>query len=315
MVKLLFVMSNLEAGGAERSLVELLARLDRSQYRSTLFLLRRSGIHLDKVPAEVHLRCGVEDGKSVRHNLASVASKLILESEGADIIVGAMEGLPSYLAWLAARVRRKPLIGWVRSELDLSLKPLSPWHLRLARIVYPRCQAVVVPSQGSLHSLNRLVRLVPDRLNVIHNLVNPAEVSSLASRPAPSILSPLRSKPFILAVGRLFSAHKGFDVLIRAHAAVQAKQVDHNLVILGEGSDRDALESLARGLGVSGSVFMPGFQRNPFPFFKAATAFAFPARIDGLARVLLEALILGLPVIASRASGPREVLEDGRHGM
>jgi glycosyltransferase involved in cell wall biosynthesis len=231
------------------------------------------------------------------------------------VVVGAMETTSSYFAWLGAVARRKPFVGWVRTDLDLHLQLLPKWHSFLSQMMYPRCNAVVVPSTGSRDSINRIIPIAGDKLKVINNPVNSEEVILLASQESPAWADAILSKPIILGVGRLDLAQKGFDLLIRAHALVRAQNSDHNLLILGEGPDRAALERLAQALGVKGSVFMPGFVRNPFPFFKAAVAFAAPSRIDGFGRVLLEAMILGTPVIASDASGPTEVLQNGKYGI
>ncbi len=102
---------------------------------------------------------------------------------------------------------------------------------------------------------------------------------------------------------------------MRAHAAVRRRGFDHNLVILGEGEDRALLQQLAASLGVEASVFMPGFQRNPFPFFRAAVALAAPSRLDSFGRIFLEAMALGLPIIGSTASGPAEILDHGKYGI
>jgi glycosyltransferase involved in cell wall biosynthesis len=119
----------------------------------------------------------------------------------------------------------------------------------------------------------------------------------------------------VLGIGRLRNAQKGFDLLVRAHAAVRSRGINHDLVILGEGEDRLTLEKLAQSLNVQDSLSMPGFQRNPFPWLQNARALVAPARVDGLGRILLEAIALGVPVIGSPASGPTEVLNYGDFGI
>jgi len=89
-----------------------------------------------------------------------------------------------------------------------------------------------------------------------------------------------------------------------------------NLLILGEGPDRSALEAQARTLGIADRVFLPGFVANPYPYFKHARMFVLSSRYEGLAMVLLEALALAAPVLAMDCpSGPRELLENGRFGV
>jgi glycosyltransferase involved in cell wall biosynthesis len=189
------------------------------------------------------------------------------------------------------------------------------WHRWAARRLYPRCDAVVTPSGGSRRSLQRVTPLTEEKLYVIPNPVDPEDVRAKASQPLSSAHQALLRKPYILGAGWLRVAHKGFDLLVRAHAEVRSRGIDHNLVILGEDEDRELLQQMARSLGVADSVFLPGFQRNPFPFFRAAAALAAPARLDSFGRIYLEAMALGLPVIGSTASGPMEILDSGKYGI
>jgi glycosyltransferase involved in cell wall biosynthesis len=315
MIQPLFVMMDLAGGGAELSLLELLRRLDRKRIAPSLFLLRRSGVHLDRIDAGIDVRFGCEAEDRLRYHLPSILIQAVRPGLRADVIVGAMEGLPTYVAWLVARLLRKPLIAWVRTDLDNHLDFLPGWHRRLARRLYPSCDAVVVPSPGAARSLLRVVQFPPERVRTIHNPVDRSRVRALAIEDPPAALATVLRKPYLLGIGRLNNAQKGFDSLLRAHAAVRGRGIDHRLVILGDGKDRVALEQLAQSLHLRDSLSMPGFQRNPFPWLKNARALVAPARVDGFGRVFLEAIALGVPVIGSPASGPAEILHDGEYGI
>jgi glycosyltransferase involved in cell wall biosynthesis len=315
MIHALFIMSDLGGGGAEISLLELLSRLDRKLLEPSLFLLKRDGVHLDRVRDDVALSWGCEGGSRYRYNLPLILRRAFKQGMQADMIVGAIEGLPSYVAWTVAKALRKPLVGWARTDLDEYLKSQPGWHYHVSRAVFSSCDAVVVPSDGSARSIQRIAEVPAARLHTIHNIVDPSKVVALASESPPEFAVSLRGKPYILGVGRLNNAQKGFDLLLRAHASVRQRGIDHNLVILGEGEDRPTLLQLARSLNVERSLFLPGFFRNPFPLFRAARALAAPARLDGFGRIFLEAMAIGLPVIGSPASGPAEILANGTYGV
>ena len=119
--------------------------------------------------------------------------------------------------------------------------------------------------------------------------------------------------PVVLAVGRL-SEQKAFDVLIQAFSLVRKKR-PARLLILGEGEDRLALEALILKLGIKQDVELMGFVQNPYAFMAHASLFVLPSRWEGLPTVLIEALYLGMPIVATDCpGGSREILRDGALG-
>ena len=108
--------------------------------------------------------------------------------------------------------------------------------------------------------------------------------------------------------GRLI-ADKGHWQLIRAFAEVRRTNHDLRLVILGQGPLEADLRRLCRDLAVQDEVFFPGFQPNPMPWLVKAHLFVLSSLREGLPGSLLEAMALGVPVVATDCrSGPRELL-------
>jgi glycosyltransferase involved in cell wall biosynthesis len=124
----------------------------------------------------------------------------------------------------------------------------------------------------------------------------------------------LREKqgPVIVAAGRL-TPQKDFATLLRAFALLP--DAGAKLVIYGEGPLRSELESLVAGLGLSGRVSLPGFVGDLPAEIAASDLFVLSSRWEGLPGVLLEALAVGTPVVATDCpTGPDEILEGGRWG-
>jgi glycosyltransferase involved in cell wall biosynthesis len=117
----------------------------------------------------------------------------------------------------------------------------------------------------------------------------------------------------ILGVGRL-EAQKDFATMLRAFALVN-EQLPARLMILGEGSQRKILETLAEALGVSDRVVMPGYVSNPYAYMRHSALFVLSSAWEGFPSVLVEAMACGCRVVSSDCpSGPREILENGRWG-
>jgi glycosyltransferase involved in cell wall biosynthesis len=160
----------------------------------------------------------------------------------------------------------------------------------------------------------KVARIIPERLKVIYSAYESTSIIEKSKEQLPDWAIDVIRKPTLIALGRM-SREKGFDVLIRAHAKVLTRGIDHNLVILGSGSLRGELRDLSACLGVSDSVFMPGYVGNPYPLLKNATAFILPSRYEALGGVVIEALSLGTPIVATACGGPSEILTEGENGI
>jgi len=115
----------------------------------------------------------------------------------------------------------------------------------------------------------------------------------------------------LLAVSRL-TEQKGVDVAVRALASLPDDTV---LVVLSEGPERAALETLARELGVDGRLFLLGRVPDVAAWLRRATLLVHPARWEGFGLAVLEAMLAGLPVVASNVSSLPELVVDGETGI
>ena len=116
------------------------------------------------------------------------------------------------------------------------------------------------------------------------------------------------------AVGRL-SAEKGFDVLIRAVAQMLRDALDIDLVIVGEGGERPALEALIVELGCKERVHLVGYQAETSRWYEAMDVFALSSVREGLPNVVLEAMALEVPVVATRVAGVPRLIESEKNGL
>jgi glycosyltransferase involved in cell wall biosynthesis len=184
----------------------------------------------------------------------------------------------------------------------------------LAQWFYPWADAVTAVSEGVAVDLVRAAKLSPSHVQVIYNpIVTPdlqKKSESLLEHPWFRTGEP----PVVLGVGRL-TAQKAFSVLIEAFAKVRKSQ-PARLLILGEGEERPMLEALTKELGIEQDVNLPGFVSNPYSYMAHAALFVLSSRWEGLPTVLVEAMSLRTPVIATDCpSGPREILRNGQYGQ
>ncbi len=169
----------------------------------------------------------------------------------------------------------------------------------------------------SAHNIPYLSGLYPEFAGKIHLVRNPSSWSS-CGKAAATMGSPLR----ILALAR-FVKTKGLEYLVRAAKRLDEAGVDFRLTLGGSGMLELSLKTLAATLGIKDKVFFPGFiDHDQVPAHMLKTdVFVMPSVVkengdrDGLPTVLMEALLHGVPVIATDVGGICEVVEDGVTGL
>lgn len=185
---------------------------------------------------------------------------------------------------------------------------------RLIKRFYPWADEVVSVSRGTATDLARTAGVASDRIEVIFNPIVTPELREMAAAPLDHPWFKAGQPPVVVSVGR-FSQQKDFGTLLRAFSLV-LERLPARLLILGEGPERSSLEALVSELGLDGSVDLPGWIRNPYPYMRRADAFVLSSRWEGLPSVLIEALYCGVPIVSTDCpSGPDEILDGGKHGL
>jgi glycosyltransferase involved in cell wall biosynthesis len=211
---------------------------------------------------------------------------------------------------LATRMQRVPVI--VSERMDPIRSPLSKIWTALRRMTYPLAHAVVVQTPEAQSWADGFLRK-----EAVHVIPNPVS-TSLRANPTDvaNVVSSLGDGGrHVMAVGRLDS-QKGFDLLLRAFAVCREARPDWKLTILGDGEERQRLEALVKELGVGAHVRMPGTVPDTTPFLRRADLFVLSSRYEGFPNALLEAMALGVPVIATDcASGPKRIVRHGVDGL
>ncbi len=198
--------------------------------------------------------------------------------------------------------------GWIADDFEEFQRRQYGWRIELRRALRTwalrRMQAVVVPSAY----LQRVVGgwgIDAHRIHVIYNAFEPA-----ADDGTPVVL-PLTTPYRLITICRL-TAWKGVDGLIEAIAGLP----DVGLVVVGDGPERAALEGLSKRLGVAERVYFAGQipRQRVGAYLRACNLFVLNSRYEGLPHVMLEALAIGLPVVAAETGGISEIVQDGVNG-
>jgi glycosyltransferase involved in cell wall biosynthesis len=306
-------MPSFRGGGAERVMVTLARGLAASGCRTDLVVAQTEG-----------------------PNLPLTSDGIRIVDLGARRVLAALPGLVTYLrrerpaAVLSALPHCNVVAVWARRAAGVATRLVVSEHtipsesarhsrLRRARILphfmrraYPKADAIVAVSDGVAANLAVLAGVSRSRITCIYNPIVAPAIERLAAEPVDHPWLEAGQPAVVLGVGRLTAA-KDYSTLVRAFARLRTRRACR-LVILGEGEDRARLEALAGSLGVGAEVSLPGYVANPFAYMARAALFVSSSRWEGFGNALVEAMACGTPVIATDCDGPREILEDGRHG-
>ncbi|WP_141504032.1 glycosyltransferase [Paenibacillus luteus] len=341
--KLLFVMNNLNCGGAEKSLISLLQTMDYSQYEVDLFLFKHEGMFLKKLPAEVNIleapafypyfdmsiKTAVVD--CVKHSRFRIAAARIgagivyrTEKNAArseqrawrylshslasltkeyDAAIGFLEKTPIY--YIIEKVKAKRKIGFIHNDYDkLGMDP------DIDTAFFDRLDYLVTVSEECVKLLKERFPRFEHKIELMLNIVSPAAILDLAV----DELKLPKSGFTIASVGRL-NYQKGFEMAVEACEQLIQDGYDLKWYIVGDGHEREKLERLVKAKKLEHALILTGEQENPYPYIRECDLYVQTSFFEGRCLTITEAKILKKPIVSTDFTVIYDQLEHEQNGL
>lgn len=244
------------------------------------------------------------------------AIRRVIDQESPDVTLGLMHNGTAFIIVTMALFRPGCLmVGSILGSLTAYFESVqrmpSLYEKLLMRYGFRRLAGIITPSEGVRRELIDHYWAPPKRVKTIYNGFDLEDIRNKACESLPTLA---KNCPWIVSSCRL-SLEKDFDTLLEAFRIIR-QQHRAKLIILGDGSLREAIINKSVMLGIREDLILLGFQSNPFPYVAQADIFVLSSFFEGFGNVIIEAMALGIPVVSSDCPyGPGEIIQDGVNGF
>ena len=318
-MKYLFITGPLNAGGAERVLLDVLRNFDYTQHEVHLCQIVSGGHLVDEIPEQVK-QLPLWPSYTLGYKLANhISNKLGIDffirhrmrqvlTEEYDVAVSFLEGTPLKFH-VIGRPKAKRHYSWV--HCDLYNFPYEKGQFRSENEELEAYNAMDEVICVATYTAEAFTKRFPNGKAKVRTIYNPVDIAKVQAMSNDYVIE--NPHYTVLCLGRLTAA-KGFDRVVRVAALLKTKGLPIHFQIMGQGELKSEIEQMIKDYGVQDRVEIKPFQSNPFPYVKAADVLLSSSVAEGFSLVICEAMALGTPVIATRTAGPIEILQD-KYGL
>lgn len=318
--KYLFICGELNAGGGERVLVDLLRNFDYTHYDVDLLQINGGGILRDQLPSNVSIY-EAWYGYPISYKLISriqhfgginvfYRNKLIkaIHYKRYDVAISFLEGTPLLAHSLITDVANRNY-SWVHVDLDASRYEAPLFRKGEELNAYNKLDAVICVAKDTAHAFHRRFNNCTTEVKVIYNAIDISRLNYLAKQES------VESSCFTIAVCGRLAEQKKLERVIRLAQRLKEDEKVFHFLIIGDGDLYDALNNLANDLSVQDVLSLVGYKKNPYPYIISSDMLLSTSGWEGFSLVICEAMALGVPVVATKTAGPMEILDNDKFGL
>ena len=346
MKKILFMISSMNIGGVEKSLLSLLSAIPKDKYEITILTLDKKGGFLEYIPNNVklieaewfkYIKPIIMDSpqniikryiknyeflkilsfiysyfKTKKTNDRYIYYKHVLKSipeckEKYDAAIAYAGPTEIIDAYISRKVKAEKKIAWV--HFDISKHKINK---KLYNNLYERFDKIFAVSNECKKKLDEIIPAVRNKSEVLFNIVSEDLINEMSESYVDFDDNYKGIK--IITVGRL-SKEKGQDLAIKALAKLKKDRYDVKWYCIGEGNSRQEFEQLIKEYKLEENFLLLGATSNPYPYIKNADIYVQTSRHEGYCLTLAEAKALNKPIVTTNFIGAYEQIKDNENGI
>lgn len=344
--KILFMVSSMNIGGVEKSLLSLLSVMPKDKYDITVLTLEKKGGFLDYIPSYIKVEEAAwfkeikpiimeSPQKTIKKYLKEnkvfkiltfiysyykskntdnryIYYKNILKSipeneDEYDVAIAYAGPTEIIDAYITHKVKAKKKIGWV--HFDISKHKINE---KLYENLYEKFDNIFTVSNEANKKLNEIIPSTVNKSEVLLNIISKELINEMAKEDINFDNEFDGVK--IVTVGRL-SKEKGQDLAIKALANLKKDGYKVRWYCVGEGNSREEYESLIKDNKLEEDFILLGATPNPYPYIKNSDIYVQTSRHEGYCLTLAEAKCLCKPIVTTNFTGAYEQIEHGINGL
>ena len=327
-IRILFLIESLSGGGAEKVLTTLLQNFNYNQFDITLCSICNIGKYLNNINPKVHYISLLPNSNNLTgfsKFFYQIKYKLIYNwlplkwvyqwfiPHHADVEIAFVEGYTTKLLAHSTNKKAKR-IAWVHCDMQQFHWTKSIYNnIVTEEKTYQRYHQIITVSQTSQQAFQHEFKNVSVPIKTLYNPIDSFEILE-KSRNSINIPNKKTNITRLVSVGR-FTTPKAYDRLLRIINKLIYEKYPIELWLLGDGEQRELLETYIKKNHLENVVTLWGFQENPYAYLAQCDLFVCSSISEGYSTAVTEALILGLPVITTNCSGMHELLKNGECGI
>lgn len=317
MKKVVFGITSLNLGGAERVLVDLANKLSENEkeYEITIFTIYSKGVLEKQLNTKIKLISiyNRQYSELTKLQKKAIIPLYILLAKNRIYKTFIQDKYDKEIAFLEGPVTRIfssgnekiKKVAWIHSDIrkifGTGIK--AKIKKKIDEKIYNKYNQIIFVSRDSLENFEKLYETKSNK-NVIYNYIDSKKIIEKSKEYQPKELK--QNEVNLVTVARLVQA-KALDRFIKVHSKLQGEGIKHNLYIIGDGPEKERLQNLIEKENCEHTVFLLGAKENPYPYVKNADYFCLFSKFEGYGMVLEEAKILNKQILITDTAAKEAV--------